>query len=450
MIFTLDKDIEITPNLITGLLQKHTANERFGKQQELIDAYLGKYPILQTEKETYKPNNKVVNNYAKYIVDTFCGFFDGKPLSVTSQNEMVLEAVKRFNNTNTTDFLNFELIKNAAIYGNCYELIYQDEEGVTCSTIINPLEGFLVFDDTVKKKPLFGVCYRVDDDNILTGEIYSKEYMYSFVGENLEVATFTSKEPNKYCDVQMIEYRFNAERQGIFENQLTLINAYNKALSEKANDVDYFGDSYLVITNAEPGDRMQDETEEQALERMMDNIRDNRIIIFPPSGNQGEKEVEVKFLSKPEVDATQENLLNRIEENIFHLSMVANISDESFGTASGVALQYKLLNMRNLAQSVENNLTESLRRRYKLVFSFAKNLPQSLSNEWQTLEFKFYENLPVNPLEVANTLNALGAEVSEETALKMAQVDNPEQEMERLEEERKKSGGELFDIEKGE
>ena len=34
---------------------------------------------------------------------------------------------------------------------------------------------------------------------------------------------------------------------GIFEPVLTMINAYNKAISEKANDVDYFADAYLKV-----------------------------------------------------------------------------------------------------------------------------------------------------------------------------------------------------------
>lgn len=37
---------------------------------------------------------------------------------------------------------------------------------------------------------------------------------------------------------------------------MSQINAYNKALSEKANDVDYFADAYLKIL----GERIDDET----------------------------------------------------------------------------------------------------------------------------------------------------------------------------------------------
>lgn len=68
-----DKDI-INIEVLNGLITKHKSliTDRYKK---LYDAYIGDYPILhQADKETYKPDNRVVVNFAKYIVDTFNGF----------------------------------------------------------------------------------------------------------------------------------------------------------------------------------------------------------------------------------------------------------------------------------------------------------------------------------------------------------------------------------------
>lgn len=43
----------------------------------------------------------------------------------------------------------------------------------------------------------------------------------------------------------------NEEELGIFEPVLTMIDAYNKAIGEKANDVDYFADAYMKILGVE-------------------------------------------------------------------------------------------------------------------------------------------------------------------------------------------------------
>ena len=132
--------------------------------------------------------------------------------------------------------------------------------------------------------------------------------------------------------VPATEYVENEERIGIFEGVLPMINAYNKALSEKANDVDYFADAYLIVLGAD-----MDEED-------IKSLRENRIINFPGDDTPN---LVVKFLEKPNGDTTQEHLIDRLERLIYQISMVANISDESFGASSGIALKYKLQAMSN-------------------------------------------------------------------------------------------------------
>lgn len=48
----------------------------------------------------------------------------------------------------------------------------------------------------------------------------------------------------------VVEFYFNEERMSIFESVISLVNAFNKAISEKANDVDYFSDQYLAFLGA--------------------------------------------------------------------------------------------------------------------------------------------------------------------------------------------------------
>ena len=93
--------------------------------------------------------------------------------------------------------------------------------------------------------------------------------------------------------VPAVEYIENNERMGIFESALPMINAYNKAISEKANDVDYFADAYLKVL----GTYLDDDD--------IKHIRDDRIINFDGDTDK----VIVDFLQKPNGDTTQENLI---------------------------------------------------------------------------------------------------------------------------------------------
>lgn len=111
----------------------------------------------------------------------------------------------------------------------------------------------------------------------------------------------------------------------------------------------------------------------------------------------------VDFLSKQTADGTQENLLDRLENLIYQTSMVANISDETFGNAtSGAALAYKLQAMSNLALT----FAEAKRRVSKLdIEAFERKAKKYVKDrdfsEQANAEMKLYNlTMKVNRLEL--------------------------------------------------
>ena len=147
----------------------------------------------------------------------------------------------------------------------------------------------------------------------------------------------------------------------------------------------------------------------------------------------------VDFLQKPDGDATQENLINRLERLIFQVSMVANISDENFGTSSGIALKYKLQAMSNLAKTKERKFASMMNRRYKLIFS--NPVSGMRKEDWLSLRYQFTLNYPANVLEEAQIAAQLSGVVSRETQLKvLSVVDDVREEIQRIEEEQDMTG----------
>lgn len=203
-----------------------------------------------------------------------------------------------------------------------------------------------------------------------------------------------------------------------------MINAYNKAISEKANDVDYFADAYLKVLGA----YLDDDD--------IKHIRDDRIINF----NGDTDKVIVEFLQKPNGDTTQENLINRLEKLIFNISMVANISDENFGTSSGIALKYKLQSMNNLAMTKERKFRSGMNKRYSLIFSNPVSQTQGIkTDDWIGIKMRFTRNFPANVTEEVENAKNLSGIVSQETQLSVLSiVDNVSEEIEKLDAEQAK------------
>ena len=419
--FYLPKDAELTLELLQEFLDEHKreVNSRF---KALREAYESKHKILDAPaKPKYKPDNRIVVNFPKYIADTFEGFFMGNPIKTIADDEKVSDYVEYLDQYNDQDDNNAELSKLGSKFGKGFEMYFTDEDAELCITYMSPEVAFMIYDDSIVESPLFFVRRWADRENIEYGCAYSRIGQRNFKVTGGLRWLDEDWMPHYFDGVPATEFMQNEERLGVYEPILSICNAFNKALSEKANDVDYYADAYMKILGVA--------LDEEGIK----HIRDNRIINF--EGDDAGK-IVVDFIGKPEGDTTQENLLERLETLAFKISMVADISDENFGTSSGIALKYKLLPMMNLAKTKERKFTSGLNRRYKLLFSHpASKVPK---DAWIGLHYQFTPNLPANLLEESQIAAQMEGIVSHETQLKVLSiVDNVQDELDKIEEENK-------------
>lgn len=419
--FIIDKDDPLDLESLEGFINAHKnlVSERY---EPLLNMYQGKHSILfSNPKPLNKPDNKVVMNFAKYIVDTLNGYFLGIPIKINHESEDYINKLTDVSDYNNIDDEQYELAKDMSIFGVGYEMLYLDEEAIENILHVSPLETFVIRDNSIRKKVRYGVHYYKDQDGNLKGTFSDDEKIYYF--EEGKDGLYISEEyPHYFGFCPIIEYRENEECQAAFESVYTLINQIDKVISEKANDVDYFADAYLKVVGVEL-------TEEQVR-----FLKENRIWNLYKTSNEADGTIpDVGFLQKPDADQTQENLLNRLEEKIYQLSMVPNLSDENFGTSSGIALSYKLQGLDNLCKSKERKFTAGLNTRYKLLC----NLPNWGDKEaYKGITYQFTRNAPKNVLEEAQVVNSLNGLVSKETGLSyLSIVDNAKEEIEKMKEE---------------
>ena len=420
--FRLEDDEILDEDKLGRFLSQHSAEVIF-RYKPLLEAYMTEYPIFrEPPKPKYKPDNRIAVNFAKYIVDTMNGFFIGIPVKLQCDDEEVSKYVEFLDQYNDQDDNNAELSKICSIYGKGYEMYYVDNDSRIGITYLDPLEAFMIYDDSVLENPRYFVRTYLDSNNVLHGSVSDDEKVRYFVQKGK--IQFLDEYENKhgFAGVPATEYRENAEEQGIFEPVLTMIDAYNKAISENAHDVDYFADAYMKILGA-----VLDEEE-------IKHIRDDRIINFDEDADR----MIVEFLQKPDGDTTQEHLIDRLEKLIFQISMVANISDENFGTSSGIALKYKLQSMSNLAKTKERKFNSGMNRRYMLIFS--NPVSGMKKDDWVKVRPVFTRNFPANVLEETQIACNLDGITSKRTQLEtLSIIDNVDKEIERIEEEETES-----------
>ena len=118
---------------------------------------------------------------------------------------------------------------------------------------------------------------------------------------------------------------------------------------------------------------------------------------------------------------------------------MANIDDTTFGTAgnsSGVALEFKLQPMKNLASNKERKFQQGLQTLFGMVFNVVTNVPGNLSDEYRDIQYNWSRNLPANNADEASVVRSLDGIISHKTQLDMlSAVSDSQRELELIEEE---------------
>ena len=178
---------------------------------------------------------------------------------------------------------------------------------------------------------------------------------------------------------------------------MSLQDAYNILLSNEIDDFMSFVMAYLVLQGI-------DDVDPDALHLM----RTNRVLQLPEGGS-------ASFLTKNIADTQIENMLENIKDTIREIAACPNFNDDAFGTSSGVAIRYKLLNFENRAGQIEKQMTLALQRRIELICTIGSIV--NGEEVWRDVQIIFTRNLPVDYQDLTTMINQLRGLVSNKTLI---------------------------------
>ena len=399
------------------------------RMNTLYEYYIGKQNILKANKPAGKPNNRIVANYAKYIVNTTTGYYLGIPVAYSSQDDKLSDSITHITAYNDDAFHNTQLGKDISVFGYGAELLYIDDDGEIRYGKINPMNLYIGYSNDIEKRIEYAIrWYDVfDDDGNATRyiEYYDDREIqyYTSTGGGL---TETGRKEHLFGQVPVNIYQNNDDCLSDYEDAIPLFDAYNVMQSESVNDFQKFADAILAVKNT----IVDDKTAAQ--------MRDKNILELMDDG-------EASWLVKQVNDAYVENIKNRLDKDIFMTTSTVNISDENFAqNASGVAIKYKLMAMENRISCTERYFKKALQRRLEMIC----NVLNFKGNNFNYTDVKitFDRNIPVNMQEDAATVQQLNGIVSKKTLLsQLPFIEDVDAELERLKEDDdyNMSGGEV-------
>ena len=412
--FTIPENTQITPQLAVKFILKHeVGNERLDR---LYDYYIGLHDILSRSKDKCAANNRLVCNHAKYITDCTTGYFLGSPVRYVSTGEKDISTIKNVLERCDSDTEDIDLARFGSIFGVSYEMLYLGEDKQIKLASLDPRGAFVVYDDTVEQKPVFGVYYMptCDESGCRTGyRVYlcdKNNVCEFFTTSSLKVKSVNEPAPHYFGDVPIIEYYNNWDKQGDFEQVTTLIDAYNTLQSDRVNDKEQFVDSLLVIKGQILGDTEQEEND------TLNSIKKYGVMTMDDTG-------DAKWLTRQFDESAVDILRRSLENDIHKFSGVPCLTDESFaGNSSGVAMKYKLLAFEQMTKIKERYFTEGLKIRLALIANALRVFGYSVPDT-SDIKIIFTHDLPENEAEIAQTVNLLKDIVPAEKLVKLLPFD---------------------------
>lgn len=431
-----DKWDEQNPDRVAliQLIQKHESE--VPRLKELMNYYIARHHILEdTDRQ-----NTLVCNHAKDITDTAMSYFIGNPISYKSQDNdlSVLMDDLTYADADETDGDNG---LSLSIYGRAYEYIFTEEDEPSLKTKnLSPENTFIVYDDSIEQRELFGVYYYVKkDDSNTSGEehyiatVLSKNYKWVFDlwGDSKDQSSILEKgEPHYLGEVPIVEYLNNKLGIGDYELQIPLIDAYNVLMSDRITDKEQFIDAILAVYGTMLSDEDADtEGDGAGAEKAMKKLRKSKLLELPDTS-------KAEYITRTFDESGVEILKKALEQDIHKFSHIPCMTDEAFGgNVSGVAMEFKLLGMENITRIKTRYYRKGLRKRLRIFCNFLSTSSRG-TIDYKTVTAEFTRAMPKNLLEISQFVSNLSGVVSRKTLLSQIPfVDDPEEEMEAVRKE---------------
>ncbi|NLG57459.1 MAG: phage portal protein, partial [Clostridiales bacterium] len=290
-----------------------------------------------------------------------------------------------------------------AVFGRGLTLCYVEEGGQAGLCALDPRSAFLVREDTVAQKPLFGVRVVDEAGGGRQVTLYMRDRIVHY-DKRLKNPSRVFSHP--FGRVPMTEYRNGQDAQGDFEGVLQLIDAYDLMQSDRINDRMQFSDALLVLTGVMGiAEGTSGETGPGAMER----LRQERTLALPDS------EAKAEWLVKNPQEQDVDVLRRALAEDIHKFSMTPDFADERFaGNASGIAIKYKLFNLEQRIRMKERWFIQGLRERARVMAGFLAQSGKA-APDISRLQIRIPRRLPINELERAQALSLLNGILPEKT-----------------------------------
>lgn len=419
--FLFDKGEELTPQIVGKVIRKF--NQEVAPMIQQAKGYYegrGQAIMRRANPDPSRPNNKIVKNYCKTIVENFQGYLTGNPVIYSGVDGADISTIQDILDANDVINEDSDFLQCGLIGGVAYELCYINEDNERKFKGVDALQVIPVYTNDLDEELLYAIYFypiqNWQDElapQVWSVNVYTDSDIYHYEATNdFNSFSLLDIEPHYFGEVPFVIFDLNKQNTPIFEPIISLQDAYNTLLSDEVNDFESFVDAYMVLKNL------------TADAESLAEMKASRTILI-------DGDSDVSYLTKNISDTQIQNLLENINVSIHTVSNSPDFSSEEFnsGVSSGIALQFKLVGFNNIASNIEARFRKALQKRISLI----NQILRLVDTDTYLVDITFKHNLPTSITDTVQVVNSLRGLVSDETLLaQIPFIKDVDEELQRL------------------
>lgn len=362
-------------------------------------------PIYARCKSTYSdPNVKVSFNNFQVIQKNKAGYLASDVIRTYTEDiaEDVREKYKTFDNLNHFKSLLKRVMFSCTGWGTAYTLCYLDDLNQARIKQINAWNAKVIYDDN--GEPQTGYIYYKDEDDkrlhvFEYDKLYQREYLGSKNGASYELI---EEKIHGFGEIPLIEWSNNFNKQGNAELAVSLMDAYDRLISDNITEAATFRSAYLLLKNL----GLIDENTKAEMQKTG--------VFF------GGDNAEAKFLTK---DINPEYIKFIVDKTWGGIWVVASSVDPQALASLTNATAFQISQMyRNMEEDCKDTETEwlvSLEYLDRVLKSFWTSLSSPSVKDYDTLNinYDFKRNIPKDVMTWLKDVLAAGGKLPQSEIL---------------------------------
>lgn len=394
-------ELKITEeNLLLDLqkrLSKHNQNSK--EIDYLYNYYLGNQPVLyRVKKVRPEINNKIVQNFAYFIVETKTADIASEPIQyvLRGTDERLSQQIADLNalmDSEDKAFLDIELARWRSICGTSYRYIENDngqssplDETDFRLSVLDPRDTFVCYYNN--GLPAYSCQIYKNAENKTVYFVYTNEMWFEIIANKI-----TQKGVNGFLAIPVIEYPNNENRLSDIEITISLCDAANEMASSRLDGQDQFIQSFIKFINCE--------IDEEKFKQLKETGA------FVVKSNNGDNKADVDIMSS-ELNQTQSQVAaDDLFNKILIIQGIANREGNTGGdTGQAVNLRNGYIDSEKRAELSEPSFKKA-EKQFLRILLYRLMVNQGYTLKVSDVEIKISRSKMDNMLVKAETLEIL-------------------------------------------